>query len=173
MKKEAGKRGQFYLIAAIVVAVVIIGVAVVSNYVKKESGINLSDLKEEIKTESSYVMDYALVNELGQSAFDNLLINFTETYTDYFKREKSHYFIFGDEDEITVSGYQKEGRTVYLNDALVTSSGGDFTKSIDPETQNITLKIDDNSYSFPISEGKNFYFVISQSIGNEEHTIAG
>jgi len=174
MKKEADKKGQFYLIAGIVLAVLIIGVAAISTYIIKESGPEISYLKEEIKIESSYIMDYGLVNGLGKSLFDEILINFTETYRDYFKREKSHYFIFGDQDSMTVSGYQTEERSVYLNDEQVTYLVGEFTKNIYLEgEEEVILKIDDNTYRFPISEGKNFYFVISQSIGDEEHIITG
>jgi len=174
MKKEANKKGQFYLIAGIVIAVLIIGVAAISTYIIKESDVRIQDLREDIQIESFYVMDYGLVNELGQSSFDELLIDFTETYRDYFKGEKSHYFIFGDQNSMTVSGYQTEERSVYLNDELVTDLVGEFTKNISPEgEQEVILKIDDNSYSFPISQGKNFYFVISQSIGDEEHIITG
>ncbi len=174
MVKRGDKTGQFYLIGGIMIAVVIIGVAVVSNYVRRESGIDISDLKDEIKIESSYVMDYALADELGQSEFKDLLINFTDAYKDYFRGEKSHYFIFGDQNEMTVAGYQTEDHSVSLNNESVTGSEGDFEKSIIPgEAEDIILEIDDNSYSFPISGGKNFYFVISQSAGNEEHIITG
>jgi len=171
MVKRGDKTGQFYLIGGIMIAVMIIGVAVVSNYVRKESGIDISDLKDEIKIESSYVMDYALINGLS---FDNVLTDFTEEYKDYFRGEKSNYFIFGDENEMTVAGYQTEDHSVSLNGESVPCSGGDFEKSIVPgEAENIILEIDDNAYSFPISKGKNFYFVVSQSAGNEEHIITG
>jgi len=175
MVKRGNKKGQFYLIAGIVIAVLIIGVAAISTYIIKESDLKISDLKEEVKIESSYVMDYALINEPEQPVFYERLINFTKTYTDYFKGEKSHYFIFGDQDNMTVSGHQKEELSVYLNDELVPVEDGNFTLSIDPEgAQNVILRIDDNSYSFPISqEGKNFYFVISQSVRDEEHIITG
>ncbi len=171
MVKRGDKTGQFYLIGGIMIAVVIIGVAVVSNYMRKEAGIDISDLKDEIKIESSYVMDYALINGLS---FDDVLKDFTDEYRDYFRREKSNYFIFGDRDEMTVAGYQTEDYSVSLNEESVTDSKGDFEESINPGgAENIILEIDDNSYIFPISQGKNFYFVVSQSAGNEEHIITG
>jgi len=173
MRKEAGKRGQFYLIAGIIIAVMIMGVAVISNYIKKESGPEISDLKEEIKIESSYVVDYALV-KAGAPSFNDILTDFTYTYKDYFKGGKSHYFIFGDQDSMTVAGYQTENRSVSLNGEIITSTEGEFTSSITlGGAQDLTLEIDDNTYSFPISKGKNFYFVVSQLTGNEEHIITG
>ena len=75
-RKPWNKQGQFYLIAAIIISALIIGVAGVSNYLLKESDFRLNELKEEIQTESSYVMDYALYNILSQTEFNNLLINF-------------------------------------------------------------------------------------------------
>jgi len=174
MKKGADKKGQFYLIGGIIIAVVLIGVAVVSNYVRKGSDIQISDLEEEIKIESSYVMDYALANELGQAAFENVLKDFTGNYTDYFKRKKSHYFIFGDQNEMTVAGYQTGDYSVSLDGEPVTSEGGEFEGSATSVGEEITLEIEDNSYSFPVSsEGKSFYFVVSQSVLGEENIIAG
>ena len=75
---------------------------------------------------------------------------------------------------MTVAGYQAEDHSVSLNEESVTDSEGDFEKSINPGgAENVILEIDDNSYSFSISQGKNFYFVVSQAAGNEEHVITG
>ena len=43
-----GKKGQFYLIAAIILATIIIGISVVMNYSKKQDSGNLENLKEEL-----------------------------------------------------------------------------------------------------------------------------
>ena len=51
------KRGQFYLIAALVIIAVIIGYAGISNYLEKKESIKLYNLGEELGIESENVLD--------------------------------------------------------------------------------------------------------------------
>ena len=45
------RSGQFYLIAAIIIATVLVGIVSITNYSKREPGTGLSDLKEELEIE--------------------------------------------------------------------------------------------------------------------------
>ena len=56
------KRGQFYLVAAMVIIVLIVGFAAVQNYTKKSRTIKLIDLKEELGIESGKVLDFGTFN---------------------------------------------------------------------------------------------------------------
>ena len=70
------KRGQFYLVAAIVIISLIVGFSVVSNYATNKEVVKLYDLKEELGIESANVLKYgtyqsvtdleALLIELGR-----------------------------------------------------------------------------------------------------------
>jgi len=57
------KRGQFYLIAALIIIAVIIGFAGISNYIQKKEVIKLYDLGEELGIESQNVLDFGTYNE--------------------------------------------------------------------------------------------------------------
>ena len=57
-------KGQFYLMAAIVIIVVIISFAAVSNYAKKKAEIKIYDLGDELGIESEQVIDYGTYNAL-------------------------------------------------------------------------------------------------------------
>lgn len=173
MVKRGDKTGQFYLIAAIILATLVIGIVTISNYARKESNLKLDELKEEIQIESAYVLDYGLYKKLSEAEFYGILLTFTKDYIDYQEKDKDLYFVFGDQNNITVTGYQELNKRVSLDGSVITTSSGEFTGGIDPIGTDIILTIDDSSYDFEIKSGENFYFVLSQKINKGEYIITG
>jgi len=177
MVKRGDKTGQFYLISAIILATLVIGIVTISNYSRKESNLKLHDIKEEIQIESAHVLDYGLYNKLSEAEFYGILLTFTKDYIDYQGKDKDLYFVFGDQNNITVTGYQETEKQVSVSSgssqATITSEAGEFTGGIDPATDTVTLSIDDMTYDFEIKSGKNFYFVLSQKINKGEYIITG
>jgi len=167
------KRGQFYLVSAIIVAAIVISVIVVSNYSKKQDYTDLNSLRDELKIESAKVLDYGINNQLSQAAMNQLLQDFTQKYIDTESRDKNLYFVFGNQDNITLKGYQNTAHTVSLDSANIASSSGEFLGIVNPTGSSTTLQIDENAYIFTLKNGENFFFVISREIGGEEHVITG
>lgn len=54
------KRGQFYLMVSIIIVAVIVGLISVHNIAKKKPVAKISNLEEELETESEKVLDYSL-----------------------------------------------------------------------------------------------------------------
>jgi hypothetical protein len=173
MIKRGDKTGQFYLIAAIILATLIIGIVTISNYAKKESNLKLHALKEEIQIESAYVLDYGLYNDFDEAELHTLLLDFTKDYIDYQGKNKDLYFIFGNQNNITVTGYQELNKRVSLDGSVITTSSGEFIGGIDPTGTDIILTINDSSYDFEIKSGENFYFILSQEVNRGEYIITG
>ncbi|MEM3116752.1 MAG: hypothetical protein QXD63_02375 [Candidatus Pacearchaeota archaeon] len=170
---KLNKGGQFYLIAAVIIAGVIIGLTTISNYSIIEPNIKIYDLKEEIKTESRYVFDYGLNQNMNDLQLYGLITNFVNYYVDYLP-DKDLYFIFGSKTNLSVAGYQKQTKTVYLNGAQITTQSGRFSGSINPQgATEIILNIDNLRYVFPMNEGKNFYLIISQKTIWGEYIVNG
>ena len=167
------KRGQFYLVSAIIVAAIVISVIVVSNYSKKQDYTDLNSLGDELNIESAKVLDYGINNQLSQAAMNQLLQDFTQKYIDTESRDKNLYFVFGNQDNITLKGYQNTAHTVSLDSANIASSSGEFLGIVNPTGSSTTLQIDENAYIFTLKNGENFFFVISREIGGEEHVITG
>ncbi|MAG78899.1 hypothetical protein CMI40_00805 [Candidatus Pacearchaeota archaeon] len=168
------KRGQFYLLAAIVIVGIIIGFSTVSNYSKQKSSIRIYDLGEELGIESGQVIEHGVYQ---QKNIDNLLENFTALYTEYAGEGKELYFVFGDEEEVSVATYSDvvEGEiSVNIGDKKF---GETITKQeYKKEDYSITgdeieIDIGETKHKFKLKSGENFYYIISQDIEGEEYVV--
>jgi hypothetical protein len=167
------KRGQFYLISAIILAAIVISLVTISNYSKKDESSDLQNLKDEIQIEGARVLDYGIYNGLSQVATNQLVQNFIQEYINFQSRDKNLYFIFGKDNNITLKGYQNEPHTITLDSVTITNNSGAFLKTIDPATNNVNLIIDENPYSFTLKSGENFYFLISKKTRGGDYVITG
>lgn len=162
-----GKKGQFYLIAAIILATIIIGINIVSNYSKKQNPGSLENLKEELQIESENVLDYGAYRGLSDSAMKTLLTDFSKDYITSKGKDKNLYFIFGNFASLTVVASQSLEETAKINvgngivDLSITQEGVSFL----PSGNQVSLIINDFTHKFKLEEGENFYFLISQEIG--------
>jgi|SRR3989338_11364792 len=171
MIKRGQKRGQFYLLAAIVIISVIIGFAGVSNYYKKSQSVKVYDLGEELNIEGDNVLDYGVINEDKTKIED-----FAGSFSGYAESgDKEIYFIFGDKDGITVRSFDD------INTGIITAGSstiniiqeGAVDQTFTPLGDKINVSIEGNNYEFNIKEGENFYFVIFQNVGEERFVITG
>jgi len=154
------KKGQFYLIAAIIIITVIVGFVAISNYSKRKSIIKLYDLGEELGIESENVLDYGTYNEYNESEMEALLNDFIESYAQYIEEGIEIYFIFGNSEKITIIGYRELEDVPSI--AVYTDPG-----------KEIIVTINSVEYKFKLKSGENFYFIISQEIGGEEYVVTG
>ncbi len=173
MMKRGEKRGQFYLVSAIILAVIIVSITVVTNYSKKQDYGDLDSLRDEIQIEAAKTLDYGISQGLSQAALNSLMQGFTQEYIGSESRDKDLYFLFGNANNVTVKGYQKAAHAVFLDSTQITSSSGQFAGSIDPAGSAINFKIDSDSYSFNLNSGENFYFLIAQETTGGKYVITG
>lgn len=151
--RRLNKTGQFYLIATVIIVVLIVGLATISNYSKSKSSARFYDLKEELEIESGYVLDYGVIKNKD---IDILMENFTDNFGDYISEDIDLYFIFGEEGSLNGLKY-KGGSKESIS---VSESGG-----------KATLSIEDNEYEFDLKPGENFYFIIYQNIDGEKYVV--
>jgi len=172
------KKGQFYLAAAIVIVVLIVGFAAVQNFTKKQSSIKLYDVKEELGIEGGKVLDYGTYNIENEEDKEQLIADFTSNYTEYAGEGRNLYFVFGNPNKIYVIRYEEVvSGTVSVSfggsgrSELQTFIKGGEIESYVPEGNEVTIIIDGLEYEFELKRGENFYFIVSQEIGGEEHVI--
>ncbi len=172
------KSGQFYLVAAVVLIGIIIGVSTTANYSKKEESPGINELRDEIRIESAKTLDYGISKGFNQAQMYQLMKNFTNYYVTYEGRNKKNlYFLFGTRSNLTISGYQEKSQTVTASSGssqtVITEQAGNFTGSFDPSGNELTLYIDSNPYNFNLSSAENFYFVVTENVGGGEYIVTG
>lgn len=178
-----GKRGQFYLIAAVIIATVLIGIATVSNYVRQtsDSGAAMNNARDSLQVESARTVDYGTNQGFNDTQMKTLLTNFTENYINY-TLSGSGYFIFGTQSGIRFIAYQKDssgGADTITFDygngetSLAITQGQIFSQDFTPTGSTVKIKINGFQYSFTLSKAENFYFVLSQKTSGGTYIVTG
>jgi hypothetical protein len=159
------KKGQVFLMAAIIIAGIVISSAGLINYAKVGSdGEEFYDLTDEIDFETKRVIDYGVFNS---GDIDMLIKGFLETYKDYIAREDV-LFIYGDKNNVK-SLHFDTNRNVG-SAGIITGNGRQITINVfDSTSAFVTYTLSENLvkveirgiiYPFKLREGENFYFVI-------------
>jgi hypothetical protein len=142
------KRGQFYLIATIVIIGLIIGVFVLANYSKGKSQSRVYELGSELKRESGKMLDY------GATTGNYPWASFTGNFSGYAGKDINIIFLTG-----TLSSYE-----VYQYNNTIKQSFP-YTNI----SNLVTISVDGTNYNFKMRKGQNFYFVMYQYIEGERY----
>jgi hypothetical protein len=148
-------RGQFYLIATIIIIGLVIGLVVIFNYSTNTSSSDAEEIAKELSIESQKVLDYDFLHP-ANAQFEN----FAKDYSSYVGSDKSIYFITVDGSEQHAYKYT-EGQKVSLDGDLSVVSG------------EIQFSLDSKVYSFKLEKGKNFYFVLIYDREGERYVFTG
>ena len=161
------KRGQFYLIAAIIIIAMILGLVTLANKSRTQSFTDISDAAEEISIEAEAIMNYGIKNNENPTEMKARFDTFARDYSSYSTIENL-YFIHGTTIEVTVGAHRKlTPAQIFVNGANQSIINGSYVSRIYSNPGNPTIiTIDDTNNSFDIKEGYNFYFILSQ--GNQE-----
>ncbi len=175
------KRGQFYLVGAIVIVSLIIGFVTITNYTKQDQSTKIYDLSQELGVEGNQVLEYGLVNQGTQIAgsnvksLDELIPDFTNKYSKYLSDDKVKLvFIFGDKDGLKLLRYNELSGGFSVGGVKEQILGGTSIQNITPiagETK-ITVMIDNIPHVFDLQEGQNFYYVVSQENADGSVSVA-
>lgn len=156
--KKGDKRGQFYLIAAIIIAGILIGISYIINYSTKSVSYEAEESANELRIEAERVMDYEMNNPLTAL---NELEDFAMEYS-YHESGKEIYFIVYDPATSLREAYS------YSENNKV-----DYTGDLEIGDTEIYFNNDNKVYTFPLEKGKNFYFLIIYDSGGERYVYAG
>jgi hypothetical protein len=172
------RKGQFYLIAAIIIIAVIIGFAAIKNYTQKKEVIKLYNLGDELKIESENVLNYGTYNGFEEEEMEEFLTEFIESYADYASEGKNLYFLFGNSQKFNFIVYQELVKTINIDigegiNIIQADDVGELQEYLpeDGEIDKVIITIEDLVYEFDLEQGENFYFIISQEIEGEQYVV--
>lgn len=162
------KKGQFFLIAAIIIVFVLFGLVAVTNRITTtKTEIPLIDISDELKLESESTINFGISNKTD---IDSLLENFIQNYSSYLGEDNQLFFIYGTPEEAKYVQYRVEGTgEIELNiDGTTTritiTNGVISTGPVNnPGKKNkIDVIVSGITYNFDLKEGENFFFVIQE-----------
>jgi hypothetical protein len=187
------KRGQFYLIAAVIISSVIISLVTVKNYayVEKEPN-NFYDLSSQIKDEAARVIDYGVFNSQNQ------MENFARNLTENLRKTDPGVeiiLIFGNETGVNVINFANSSARIGNNEIpgaledvesfiVLNISDKSYRKeslldqklfinnwnvTIGGFNKNVTLSINEQEYIFPLYEYQQFFMIIKKGEKGEEY----
>ena len=140
MKKESaedtinikGKKAQFYLIAAVIIVMVILSLAAVSNYVNvKKTPQKFYDLADILNSEGKYVvLNAAYTDKNVNTNIENYLYLFSKYLEDNTDEDFNIIIFYGDSKSNNVTGkvYSRSSIgnvNIYLGDSPFTVQGGE------------------------------------------------
>jgi len=182
MNKRLDKKGQFYLVAAVIIVVALFALIGVTNYVSTRKSTHIHDLVEDLSLEAENVVEHGAVNK---NNLDAQLQEFASQFTN-LEDNYNYFFFYGDkktieeDNKITLYSVEKVSaggqslrfaskpiewefnqNKVSIDELDITlerfsSSSNDLDKII------VTLK-DDTKYEIEVNEGENFYLIIKSS----------
>ncbi|MFA5173590.1 MAG: hypothetical protein WC438_00225 [Candidatus Pacearchaeota archaeon] len=166
------KKGQFYLVAAILIVMILFGIFSVRSYaVVNSEPRKVQDISSELKEETARIVDYGIYSA---SNITQLYENFTDKdYSEYFlkKTEQTNVvFIYGNKTNLysiqylptetgTVSATLGGASTVwneettYINKTKIIPIAGSTV---------LTVNLFDKEFKFDLRENQMFYFIVAQ-----------
>ena len=173
------KRGQFYLVAAMIIIAVIMGIFGVTNYIKKSNSAgSLDNLKEKLDIEISKNMEYAFEKGLTSEEMDTMWESFTEIEINNSDSKTNILFLFGNDNSTTAKGIQRdESGEIYIDTGsgktLLKSGKGEYRESFTITGNTITITDGGEEHIYNIQKGQHFYYLLSKNIGKEREVIEG
>jgi hypothetical protein len=180
---KRGKKAQFYLISAVIIIVIILGLASVKNHitVKKEPA-KFYELGDTLQLESTYVIENSVYT--NGNLKDNIQ-TYSDLFADYMQQSTHENFILiivsGDIDADTIDGkvyYRQPAGTITADGYYRPGSSGIKVQNtscqvIEAESANCSITIRDVTFTntVPILQDNNFIFVITTSEGLSNYII--
>lgn len=176
MKERLNKKAQFYLIAAVILVIIILGMAGVANYISvKEEPTNFYDIGENLGLEGAWVIDQGIYTR--NEELDNRIKDFTAKFADYVAATGEEFeltIIHGDSQLGTVEQYDKSS----IGEICSVTGESEYCLQNyevgEPETRTFTgghtnFVVGDSNYEVTLSENQNFLFVMTTSKGFEKY----
>ncbi len=175
-KKRMNKRGQFFLIAALVIITLLISARAIYN-VASSSGedVRTYDLSKEIVFEGAQVLDHGIYTknkeEIGKN-IESLIANYSKA-----NPESTILVLYGDREELMFIQFDRErsggvgidfGTNVPIEQEISSIKGKKGKLSPD-EFGNVEIKLNDKTtVNEKIQEGQSIYIILKREKDGEE-----
>ena len=143
------KRGQFFILAAVIISVIIVSLGVVHNYAETQrEPERFYDLSYEIKQESARVIDFGVYT--GEENINEFLGDYTQEVASSLRDKYpdiGFVFIYGNHEEVIIENYGKERSLFRVGDTEGYVEGADETT-----VSNINLEVQGTSVNKEVEQ---------------------
>jgi len=175
-KRGKNKKAQFYLIAAVIIVMVVIGLSGITNYSKStKKPVKFYDLSSELSEESSRVIDYGIYS--GKDKIEDFIDYNLIEYAKEKEIGAEFVFVYGNTQSAKIATYTiggvgkisfDFGSTHTAKEIQGYSSKKEAVSGVNGV--NVQVKILEKYYTFPPLENQqNFYFVIVKEKDKETY----
>ena len=181
-------RGQFFLLAAVIISVVVLSLGVTTNRaIVSEGSDSFYDYSYEVQREVGAVMDYDIYTDFDESA---KLDDFVDLLSEDIK-EKNPYsdfvLVYGEGVNFSKKEYNKNGTLKNAKTKICIKNENvckeipnkiskskefkDVSKNVDKDK--IVVEFDNRTYEFPVSDNKQVIFIMKKDVGDEKFVTIG
>ena len=174
------KKGQFYLVTAIIIVLVLAGISSIKTYaIIHPKPRAIQDIGFELREETSRIIDYGIYN--ADTNLEVILNKFTnEEFAPYFlqkTKETGIVFVYGNKTELNAVQYKEEITgtisatigTGIANWNTVQDYANMTTITPNPIDTSINVTILNKTFNFDLQDNQMFYFVIIQEKDGETY----
>lgn len=160
------KRGQFYIIAALIIAAIIAGLVSEANYaIRRPKPVKFYDLSKDYETEVTKIIDSGVYLSKGDDWINEAVANFTKKFLEYAQEKDPNLqllYLYGNRDEITVVNYAQGDAEIEIPEDpsknQIISGGGAFAES------EVNIEIGETTFTRSIKERMEYFKDISTNI---------
>jgi hypothetical protein len=171
------KRGQFYIIGAILIVVVLTGITSLSTYaITKSKPRTIESMGKELKEEGYRIIDYAIIQ--NEEPYLDLETFLTDKYPDYFLKKTDNtsiIFVYGDKtnlyatkyDTVSVGSVRASITSPAPTWGMVTSVV--YKTPLDSSSGAVKIELLGETYNINLNNNEMFYFIIMQEKEGERY----
>lgn len=163
------KRGQFFLIAALVIVALLLSVGTMYNSARvQREDTKIGDVAKELNFEGARVIDSGVYSALNQSQIASYINSLAQNYSSV-TTDSNLTIVYGDKDSITTFQYNciSNGNIGIITSSLPVACTSNLTTSpdyvISEETKTISVEISEKNYTFELQPGQNFYIIVKRT----------
>ncbi len=174
------KKAQFFLIAALIISGIILGLSQTFTSSNVEPTETLAyDLSNEVYYEASQVIDNGVFNSKSEEEINKQLSNLTEYYSK-INPDSDISIVYGNpenKDYLNEISYDYSSKSALSSKVLLTDTDSRFLDT-NQETKKVRVRLNSKDKEsnivrdFEVEKGQNIFLVVKKKIKNEQFVIS-
>ena len=172
------KRGQIFLLAAIMIVIALIGLSTTNFAIVKTAPKAVSDISSDLSNEPAEIIDYGIYNSQDTETLMDDFLTSNDKFAPYFLKKTNNanvIFVYGNKNNIKAVEYNTQSTgtiTANIGGRINWENFGTFAEKITvtptPDGE-IIVTLLSNDYKFKLRDNEMFYFIIIQEKEGERY----